>query len=97
MSRWHFYRALPKIHSIKGVVAGGPWPPQILRNHPIFRIFNALSENSPTFAVSEDKGLELYRKIIELGPSPYYTCATMPLHPMTKSISTVTRSLQRLP
>ena len=48
--------------------------PPIFSNRRIFGNFNALSEKFWTSAVRKDKGFELYRKIIELGPPLLYRC-----------------------
>ena len=45
----------------------GPWPP-IFRKRRILGNFDGLSANFRTYAVDKDRGLEFYRKIIELGP-----------------------------
>ena len=69
-----------------GVVDGGgkeAMASQFVRNRQSFGNFNASSENFRTFVVSEDKGFEFYRKIIERAPPT----PQVPTTPLTKKLN----------
>ena len=48
----------------------GAMPLQLFESRRIFGNVDASSENFQTFVVSKDKGFEVHRKVIELGPPP---------------------------